>query len=284
VKILVLGATGTVGSVVVRALLADGHQVRTLSRTGAATASTGPAMDVRTGDLTQPDTLGQAFEGIEGLFLLNAVSMSESQEGLTALEWGRRSGVRRIVYISVHHVEDAPHIPHFGAKIGIEAAVRKSGIEYTILRPSNFFQNDARLIAGVLQHGVYGQPIGDIGVNRVDVRDIAEVVRLAFAGRASNQTVTLAGPDVLTGSGTAEVYSRVVGSPVAYSGDLDAWERQARQFLPGWMVFDFRMMFGHFQQHGLLASAEELRALEQLLGRPPRPFEAYVQELVAASR
>jgi hypothetical protein len=43
-------------------------------------------------------------------------------------------------------------------------------------------------------------------------------------------------------------------------------------------------MFGHFQQHGLLASAEELRALEQLLGRPPRRFEDYVQELVAASR
>lgn len=90
------------------------------------------------------------------------------------------------------------------------------------------------------------------------------------------------GPDVLTGASTAQVYSRHLGKTIAYGGnDLDAWEKQVLQFLPPWMVFDFKMMYAHFQKHGLRASADELKTLEALLGHAPRSFDTFVGEMFA---
>lgn len=281
-KVLVLGATGTVGRPVGQALLGRGDRVRVLTRNPDKAGRLGADVEVKAGDLTKPETLGPAFEGIDGLFLLNAVTMTETQEGLAALEWAKRAGVKKLVYLSVHHVDDAPHIPHFGGKVAIEAAIRKSGIDYTILRPNNFYQNDDRIKDVIVNYGVYPQPIGDIGLNRVDVRDIAEAAAQAFAGRAPNQTIALVGPDVLTGASTAQVYSRHLEKTIAYGGnDLDAWEKQVLQFLPPWMVFDLKMMYAYFQKHGLRATADELKTLETLLGHAPRSFDTFVGEMVA---
>jgi hypothetical protein len=52
-------------------------------------------------------------------------------------------------------------------------------------------------------------------------------------------------------------------------------------FLPPWMVFDLKMMYAYFQKHGLLASADEVKTLEALLGHAPRTFDAFVGEMVA---
>ena len=282
-KVLVLGATGTVGSQVVQALLARGDRVRAMTRHPDKAGSLRAAAEVKGGDLTKPETLGPVFEGIDGLFLLNAMAMTETQEGLAALEWAKRSGVKKLVYLSVHRVDDAPHIPHFGGKVAIEAAIRKSGIDYTILRPNNFFQNDVAIKDVILNYGVYPQPVGDVGLSRVDVRDIAEAAAQAFGGRAPNQTIELVGPDVLTGTSTAQIYSRHLGKTIAYGGnDLDAWEKQMLQFLPPWLVFDLRIMFSHYQKHGLRATADELKTVEALLGHAPRSFDAFVREMVAA--
>lgn len=281
-KVLVLGATGTVGRPVVQALLGRGDRIRVLTRNPDKAGLLGANVEVRAGDLTKPETLGPAFEGIDGLFLLNAVTMTETQEGLAALEWAKRTDVKKLVYLSVHHLDDAPHIPHFWGKVAIEAAIRKARIDYTILRPNNFYQNDNGLKDVIVKYGVYPQPMGDIGLNRVDVRDIAEAAGQAFAGRMPNQTIALVGPDVLTGASTAEVYSRHLQKTIAYGGDdLDAWEKQMVQFLPAWMVFDLTMMYTYFQKYGLLASANELRTLETLLGHAPRTFDAFVREMVA---
>ena len=281
--VLVLGATGTVGSQVVQALLARGDRVRAMTRHPDKAGSLGAVVEVKGGDLTKPETLGPVFEEIDGLFLLNALAMTETQEGLAALEWAKRSGVKKLVYLSVHHVDDAPHIPHFGGKVAIEAAIKKSGIDYTILRPNNFYQNDVAIKDVILNYGVYAQPVGEVGLSRVDVRDIAEAAAQAFGGRAPNQTIALVGPDVLTGTSTAQVYSRHLGKTIAYGGnDLDAWEKQVLQFLPPWLVFDLRIMFSHFQKHGLRATADELKTVEALLGHAPRSFDAFVREMVAA--
>jgi uncharacterized protein YbjT (DUF2867 family) len=281
-NVLVLGATGTVGSQVVRVLLERGDQVRVLTRNPEKAARLGSGVDVAVGDLASPATLGPAFEALDGVFLLNALSPSEAQEGLVALEWAKRARVRKLVYLSVHHVDDAPHIPHFGSKVAVETAVRRSGIDHTILRPSNFFQNDRAAMDAIVKHGVYPRPIGDIGLNGVDVRDIADAAGLAFAGRASNETVALVGPDVLTAASVAAAYARHLGRPVGHGNDLDAWAAQMRRSLPEWLVFDLRMMFAYFQQHGLLASPQELEACEGLLGHPLRRFDAFVGEALAS--
>ena len=159
-KYLVLGATGTVGSQVARELLERGHQVRVLTRDPAKAAVLGAGVEIVKGDLLDPITLKTLFTGVDGAFLLNGVSITESQEGLMALTAAKVAGLKKIVYMSVQHADRAPHLPHFGSKVGIEFAIKHSGIPYTILRPSNFYQNDYWFKDVVLQYGVYPQPFG----------------------------------------------------------------------------------------------------------------------------
>ena len=125
---------------------------------------------------------------------------------------------------------------------------------------------------------------GDVGLSRVDVRDIADAAAAALltAGH-EGQTYDIVGPEVLTGEDVAQVWSRVLGREIRYAGnDLDAWEQQSLQDLPEWMVFDVRLMFAHFQQHGLAGSEESVARLSRLIGHPPRSFEAYARETAAA--
>ncbi len=283
-KFLVLGATGTVGSNVVRELLARKQAVRVLSRSPEKAAALGVGVEAVKGDVLDPATLRTLYDGVDGAFILNAVSQTESAEGLMAVSAAMTTRVKRLVYMSVQQVDRAPHLPHFGSKIGVEAAVRASGAAWTILRPSNFFQNDYWSREAILQYGVYPQPLGDVGVSRVDVRDIAELAAIALTqGGHEGKTYEVVGPRPLTGAQVAELWSQALGRKVAYAGnDLEAWEKQSLQYLPPWMVYDFKLMYAHFQAKGLVGSAAELAEVTRVLGHPPRDFESFVAETAKA--
>jgi uncharacterized protein YbjT (DUF2867 family) len=282
-KHLVIGGTGTVGSQVVRELLARGEQVRVLSR-NAEKARQLQGVETRIGDLLDPATLKTAFPGNDGVFILNPVSTTETHEGLMAVNGAMAAGVKRIVYMSVHHADAAPNIPHFASKLPIENAVKSSGIPYTILRPNNFFQNDYWLKDAMLQYGTYPQPLGDVGNSRVDVRDIAEAAAICLTKSGNEgQTFNLVGPQAVTGSMCAEIWSRALGKKIAYAGnDLDAWEQQALKMLPAWMVFDFKIMYWYFQQKGLLGTPADVEKQTKLLGHAPRKLEDFASETAKA--
>ena len=126
--------------------------------------------------------------------------------------------------------------------------------------------------------------MGDVGLSRVDVRDIAEAAAIALtASGHERQTYDLAGPDAHTGESTARVWSKALGKPIQYGGnDLDAWEKQTLNYMPDWAAFDYRMMYAFFQQKGLKASNEAIDRLTTLLGHSPRSFEAFATETAAA--
>jgi uncharacterized protein YbjT (DUF2867 family) len=277
-KALVLGGTGTVGSQVVRELLARGAEVSVLTRDPKKPLQAGARAVV--GDLLDPGTIRTAFPGHDAVFLLTALSAAECHEGLMAVNGCRLGGVKKIVFLSVHRVDEAPHLPHFGAKLPIETAIKASGIPFTILRPNNFFQNDVWYKDVMLGADVYPQPFGDAGLSRVDVRDIAEAAAIALTtGAAENETVNLVGPDLLTATGTAATWGGVLGRKIAYAGnDLDAWEKQSLAFLPAFMVFDFRLMYAFFQEKGLKATPADLERVTALLGHPPRRFDEFAAE------
>jgi uncharacterized protein YbjT (DUF2867 family) len=283
-EVLVIGGTGTVGSQVVRELLERGARVRVLTRSAEHAKNLPAGVKPVIGDMLDPATVRSVFDGVEGVFLLNPVSATEAHEGLMGVNGARMAGARRIAYLSVHHVDHAPHLPHFGSKIAVEAAIKASGMAYTMLRANNYFQNDVWFKDALLQYGVYPQPIGGVGVSRVDVRDIAEMAALAITtADHERQSYDVAGPDALTGAWTAEIWSRALGRPVAYAGDdLDAWEKQAVQMLPPWMAFDFRLMYAEFQKNGLLADSPAIDRLTKALGHPPRRFEDFAKETAAA--
>jgi uncharacterized protein YbjT (DUF2867 family) len=262
----------------VRELLARGAEVSVLTRDPKKPLQAGARAVV--GDLLDPGTIRTAFPGHDAVFLLTALSAAECHEGLMAVNGCRLGGVKKIVFLSVHRVDEAPHLPHFGAKLPIETAIKASGIPFTILRPNNFFQNDVWYKDVMLGADVYPQPFGDAGLSRVDVRDIAEAAAIALTtGAAENETVNLVGPDLLTATGTAATWGGVLGRKIAYAGnDLDAWEKQSLAFLPAFMVFDFRLMYAFFQEKGLKATPADLERVTALLGHPPRRFDEFAAE------
>lgn len=281
---LVLGGTGTVGSDVVEGLLEAGAEVRVPSRSPDRLDTLPEGATGVVGDLEDPGTYEEIFRGVDRLFLLNPVALSELHQGLAALAEARRAGVERIVYLSVHDVEVGPHIPHFASKIAVERALEESGMDYTVLRPNNFYQNDLWLREAIVEHGVYPQPIGSVGLSRVDTRDIAEAAVNALTGAGHRgRTYALAGPEPLTGRDCARAWSEALDREVRYAGDdLDAWRQQSLEMLPAWMVYDFEIMYATFQDQGLVADDRQLRETETVLGRPPRSYRDFVEEAADA--
>lgn len=283
---LILGGTGTVGREVVRALTERGEEIRVVSRSPDKVADLPGSPEAVAADMTDPPSFEGTFAGSHALFLLNPVSQTELQEGLFALEEARRAGMEHIVYLSVQDVEKGPHLPHFASKIALEDAIKRSGIDWTILRPNNFHQNDLWFREPIVEHGLYPQPLGSSGVSRVDVRDIGEAAANAFTREEHrNRTYTLAGPDALTGTDCARLWAGALGTEVSYIGDdLGSWERMMREGMPAWMVYDFRLMYEVFQEEGLTATAEQLEETRRVVGAEPRSFEEFVEETAAGWR
>jgi len=226
------------------------------------------------------------FRGMDGVFLLNALGASEAHEGLLAVNGATLAGVKKIVYLSVQGLETAIHLPHLGAKMPIELAIKASGIRYTILRPNNFFQNDLWIKDAIMQYSVYPQPIGGKGVNRVDVRDIADcaVNALTKSGH-EGLTYEVHGPDTLTGEAIARIYTKHLGREIRYSGDdLNAWAEKAKTMMPEFLVPEMRIMYEFFQANGMIAPKDELEKMQKLLGKKPRSFDEFVKEITVAWR
>ena len=114
-------------------------------------------------------------------------------------------------------------------------------MEWTLVRPNNFHQNDHWFKDALLQHNVYPQPLGSKGLQRVDVRDIAEasVIALPKSGHAG-QVYDLVGPDAITGRMCAELWSKALGTYINYGGeDMDAWEKMNSTMVPHIRSFRF---------------------------------------------
>jgi len=143
-NILVTGGTGTVGSAVVKELTGKGAKVQVLTRDPAKLKGAAGVTPVQ-GNLLEPATVRRVFDGVDSVFLLNPVSQTEASEALMAITGMRAAKVKRVVYLSVHHADKAAWLPHFGSKVGVEEALKVSGLPFTILRPNNFHQNDNHL-------------------------------------------------------------------------------------------------------------------------------------------
>jgi uncharacterized protein YbjT (DUF2867 family) len=134
-----------------------------------------------------------------------------------------------------------------------------------------------------VERRVYGQPLGSIGLSRVDVRDIADaLVTVALEDGYAGQSYPVVGPDVLTGPQCAAVWSQALDRQVRYGGDdLGAWAAQVGPFLPAWLLEDLKIMYAFFQREGLRASTEDLARQALVLGHPPRRFEDFCRETAA---
>lgn len=288
--ILVTGATGRVGRHVVQQLIDRGAKVRVLVR-DPAKADFPTRVEIAKGDLLDLDALRAAFKGVRTLFLLNAVAGDEFTQALITLNIARECGVDRVVYLSVLHADRFVNVPHFAVKSGAERMIQQMGFSATILRPAYFIDNELMIKDVVLRHGVYPMPIGAKGIAMVDARDIAEVAAIELIRRdqASNllpvEVLNLVGPDTLTGTDVAAIWSEVSGRPVVYGGDdPGSFEQNLAAFMPKWMAYEMRLMAERYVSDGMVPEAGDVARLTAILGRPLHRYRDFAGQVVADTK
>jgi len=281
-KVLVTGGTGKVGAEVVKELQKRKVEIRLLVRKEGVAGPKG--VQVAIGDLLDPVSVEHAMQGVDKLYLLNAVAPDELTQGLIAFDLAKRLKLKHIVYHSVFRVDHFKDVPHFASKLAIENALREFDLPFTIIRPNYFSQNDVMLKDALTKAGVYPMPLGQVGISAVDIRDIAEATALALTSDGHfGKTYNLNGPEVLSGPKIASIWSGLLAKEVRYAGeDMDAFEEQMRKQAPSWSAFDIRMMFQGYLERGFAAEAGDVETLTELLGHTPRRYEDFAREPAAA--
>jgi uncharacterized protein YbjT (DUF2867 family) len=287
--ILVTGATGNVGRQVVEHLVKRGADVRALVR-DPSKAEFPQGVSVVQGDFLDIDSLRNAMSGVSTLFLLNAVVPDEFTQALIALNVARSAGIERIVYLSVIHADLYVNVPHFAGKFGVERMIEQMDFKATILRPAYFIQNDMTVKDVITGYGAYPMPIGPKGLAMIDVRDIAEIAALELLRREQAaeplalDRINLVGPEKLTGTDIAAIWSDVLARPIQYAGDnTEGFEQNLKQLLPAWMAYDMRLMGERFITDGMLPEAGDVKRLTALLGRPLRSYRNFASEIAASA-
>lgn len=286
--ILVTGATGRVGTQVVEQLLKRHADVRVLVR--APSKADFPAqVEVVQGEMLDIDSLRRAFKGVSSFFLLNAVAADEFTQALLALNIAREEGVERVVYLSVLHADRFANVPHFAVKSGAERMIEQMGFSATILRPAYFIDNEVMVKDAIFDHGVYPMPIGGKGIAMVDARDIAEVAaiellrRAQAPGKLAIDTINLVGPDTLTGSDIAAIWTEVLGRSVNYGGDdPSGFEQTVAHFMPKWMAYEMRLMAERYVSDGMIPEAGDVERLTGILGRDLHSYRDFATRLAGA--
>ena len=286
-SILVIGATGTIGSLITQRLADAGAEVKALVRQAGKHEFPAIVTEV-VADLTDVPSMRVALSSVRTLFLLNAVTPDEVTQALITLNLAREAGIERIVYLSVIHADRFTNVPHFTGKHTVERMIQSLEMPATILRPAYFMQNDRMVQQTIQDYSVYPMPIGSAGVSMIDARDIADVAvaELLRRDKASSAreplTLELVGPQALTGASVANIWSAALGREITYGGDdVAAFEGQLASYGPTWLAYDMRLMMAGIQRFGMQSTEGTVENLQTLIGHPLRTYEDFVREAVA---
>jgi uncharacterized protein YbjT (DUF2867 family) len=231
--ILVTGATGTIGSEVVKALAARSADVRVAVRNAEKTNS---ANAVRF-EWDDPASIRAALTGVERAFLLTPFSEKQADYGKAFVRAAKEAKVTHLVKLSVIGADAEPGITLGKWHREVEKAIEASGIPFTLLRPTNFMNNFVSYYPPDEDGNLY-LPWGDAKISFIDARDVGAVAAcvLTEPGHAG-KIYTPTGPAAFTGNEIASELSRAWSRPIRY---VDVPESAAKQGMaqagvPGWM-------------------------------------------------
>jgi uncharacterized protein YbjT (DUF2867 family) len=282
-RVLVIGGTGGTGSEAVQHLVRRGADVRVATR-DPERARMLPALaaaEVVMGDSARPDTLAAALEGVDAVYYVPPTlpGWDEVQSETVAL--AAAAGVRHFVKMSAIGVAaDEPSMSLSFHWKG-EQDVERSGMSWTHIRPSSFFQNVLLLdLTSLRAENRFYAPLGDARVAKLDTRDIGEAVAVVLTEPGhENRAYELTGPAAVTYWEMADVLSHALGRGIEYV-DLTADEYEAHLVATGWpewVAVEFAAIYGRgFYRAG--GSSYVTTTAEDLLGRPPRSFADFARD------
>ncbi|MFC4036102.1 SDR family oxidoreductase [Streptomyces polygonati] len=215
---LVAGATGRIGRVVIDQLLDAGVPVRALAHRPDAAATLPAQVEVFTGDLTVPESLDPALNGAGAVFLVWTAPPPTAAAVVERLA----AQVRRVVFLSSPHQTPHPFFqqpnPIAALHSDIERLIAASGLESTIIRPGMLASNSLAWWASAIRAGdVVRWPYGAARTAPVDDRDIAAVAArtLHQDGHAGGDYV-LTGPESLTHAEQVDAIGDALGRRIAF--------------------------------------------------------------------
>lgn len=281
-RILVTGASGTVGSALTHALRAAGVPFAAMSSRADAAIE---GAEIRRADLRDDASLQRAFKDIDTLFLLLPLVPEKLALARNAVAAARAAGVRHIVRASGIGADPASPYALMRLQGEIDALISGSGLAHTLLRPAGFMQNYLTYQLGQVRDGTLYLAHGDTRQPMIDARDIgAAAARIlaappAHAGRA----YTLTGGEALSEHDVAATLSQVLGRDVRYVPVSCAQAVEAMRGLgmPPPLV-DLLDSLNRYvcDGHGTAV----LPDLPAILGRAPTSFARFARDHAAAWR
>lgn len=279
--ILITGATGRLGKLVVQRLLDNGERVRVLTRRpDDALVLWGDRVEIVRGDFADLASLKAAARGTRALLLLSPISEYLVTYQTAVIDAAKAAGVSRIVKISGSDwtIRNADRSVSGAAHRAVEEHLTVSGIEHTVLRPNAWMQVGlAPVIAAARKGEDLPTRYGDAAASFIDAQDIADVAVHALVAQAPiTGPLILTGTEALTALEIARIIARVLQRPIGVS-------QQPSSALPPHLdPFDQRAI-GEFVQligEGLAASVTD--TITQITGQQPRTVETYVRNQFAA--
>lgn len=278
--LLVVGGTGTVGSAVLAQLSEGGHEVRALVRSQdkAATVEATGAQAV-VGDVSQPETLGPALDGVDRAFIVLPAGPDQVELESAFIRAVAERGSAGIVKLSVVGADPGAPV-RFGASHGrIEQVLAESGVPHTVLRPNDFMQNSMAWAPGVREEGTVHTPNADAAIASVDARDIAAVAVAALTEDGHEGKVyDLSGPEALTRREQVARLAKALDREL----EVDALtNEQARDGMlaagyPEYAVAGLYELFVNVYDPGYAANVAS--GVEEATGRPARSWDEFFRD------
>jgi uncharacterized protein YbjT (DUF2867 family) len=268
--ILVTGATGNVGGELVRALAGAGQPVRALVRAGREPGFPAGGQPVA-GDLNQPESLRPALAGVQALFLYPGY-----QDMAGTLAEARQAGVSRVVMLSGSSAASGDLSNAVSRyMIESEAAVRDSGLAWTMVRSFGFMSNTLQWVPQLRAGDVVRAPFAGVQVAMIDPSDIAAVAAAALtASGQAGRVYTVSGPQALGPADRARILGEVLGRDLQFEAQPDD---EARAEMAAAMPAAYVDAFFDFYVKGTLDESQPQPDVAAVTGRPPRTFRQWAQ-------
>ncbi|APE37344.1 capsule biosynthesis protein CapD [Nocardia mangyaensis] len=274
--ILVTGATGNIGSSLLRELRAhDAGSVRALTR-DVATARFPAGVEAVEGDLADVSSLKSALAGVHSLFLVPRLGPDAE-----ILDAARRAGVEHVVLVSSITVHTHPHLGPAADNAATEKLLEASGMAWTILRPTQFASNALLWAPTIQAHHPIELPYPDASLPTIHPADIASVARVALAEPGHTGThYALTGPEPLSARDQLATIATLLGRDIPITEITRERARPTTAALFGEEAADAVL---DITGGDLNPEIQRVRAtVPRLTGEPGRTFRQWAAENVTA--
>jgi uncharacterized protein YbjT (DUF2867 family) len=286
--ILITGATGTVGSEVVKQLSDKGEIIRAAARSASDnTFRNLNSVRVVQLDYNNPGRLATALKGVEKLFLLTPPQSTTVDFTSNLVREAKKAGVKYIVKQSVMGADAEPEITPTPIRLHRQAEkiIEESKIPFTFLRPNFFMQNFVNLYShSIKTQGAFYVPAGDVRISFVDVRDIAAIAVHALTsnnGKHEGKAYSITGGEALSHGQAAEILSKQLEKKVNYINvsDEDARKGMKDMGMDEWTINSIMELF-EFARAGYWLAISPVT--EQITGNKPISFSQFADDYAVA--